>query len=521
MGRGIPMIVLIFIGVLSGLIMIMSAFNYTNLMIAKSLSRAREIGVRKAIGAQRYQVFAQFIGEAVIFSLVALIFSYLLLQVLKPAFLQLNIANEFSADLTEDYGLYFYFVLFAVGVGAFAGVLPAGYLSSFRAASVLKDAGNLKVYSRLTLRKGLIVTQFALSLTFIIFVLVVYHQVDYMMGKDYGFNEKGILNVRLQGMDFNRLANEMRSISGVNSIGGVSHRLGTWADRSSDYKKNMGDKPFEMRDFLVDENYVSNLEFKFVAGQNFDAASGGVREKHVILNERALKSFGFADAHSAVGQSIVADDSLMLTVIGVVKDFHFRPMNYEIGPLALRYNVSGFGLLSAKIEPAQQEAVVAALIPIWKTLDAVHPLEWKMMATEIDDAYVESGFVDIVKIVGYVSFLAMTLACLGMLGMAMYSTQTRIKEIGVRKVMGASAGQITLLLSRSFLILIAMATVLGVPLGYFLGDSFLQTYAYRITISPGLVLIGVSTVALLGVLTIGSQTWRAAGDNPVNSLRYE
>ena len=521
MGKGMPFLLVVFMGVLVGLIMIMACFNYTNLMIAKSLSRAREIGIRKVIGAQRFQVFFQFVGEAVLFALIALVFSYLQLQVLKPAFLQLNIAREFSANLQEDLILYVYFILFAVGVGLIAGLLPAGYLSAFRPASVLKEVGNLKVYSRLTLRKSLIVTQFALSLTFIIFVLVIYKQVDYMLGKDYGFNDKNILNIRLQGMEFNKLANEMRSVPGVVSVGGVSHKLGTWEDRNSDYKRNAEDKPFVMRDFLVDDNYIDNLQLAFVAGKNFDPTTESSRESHVILNEKALLSFGFSDPVTALGKTIVADESLLLTVVGVVKDFHFRPMNYEIGPLALRYSANGLAVLSMRIAPGQKESVVAFLEPTWKKLDAVHQLDWKMMSDEIDDAYTDSGFLDVLKIVGYVSFLAVSLACLGMLGMAMYSTQTRIKEIGVRKVMGASSEEIVYLLSRSFLTLIGIAILLGAPLGYFLGDTFLQTYAYRIEISPWLILFGILSVVGLGVISIGSQTWKAAASNPVKSLRYE
>ena len=521
MGTGMPSLLILFLSILVGLVMIMACFNYTNLMIAKSLSRAREIGVRKVVGAQRFQVFLQFIGEAVVFSVICLAVSYLMLQLLKPAFMQLNMAREFESQLNEDYVLYFYFLLFAVAVGLIAGMLPAGYLSAFRPAKVLKDTGNLKVYSKLTFRKILIVTQFTLSLVFIIVVMVIYQQVNFMVTTDYGINDKNVLNVRLQGMEFQKLANEVKSLPGVVSVGGVSHQLGTWADRSSDYKAKLEDEPFVMRDFVVDDNYISNLDMVFLAGRNFDPAEQGVQEKHVILNEQALKNFNFADPISAIGQPIFTDDSLMLEVIGVVKDFHFRPLSYQIGPIALRYNHSGLSYISLKIVSNQKEAVVAALEPIWKKLDPIHRLEWKMMEDEIDEAYTQGGFIDILNIVGYISFLAVSLACLGMLGMAMYSTQTRMKEIGVRKVMGASTKQITILLSRSFLILMGFAALIGTPIGIFFGSQFLNTYAYKIDITPLLILSGIFVVGLLGIITICSQTWKAASSNPVNSLRYE
>jgi putative ABC transport system permease protein len=521
MGNGMPDLLILFLSILVGIVMLMACFNYTNLMIAKSLSRAREIGVRKVVGAQRIQVFLQFVGEAVVFSLISLAFSYLFLQLLKPAYHQLNMAREFDVELKEDYLLYLLFFGFAVLIGVVAGLLPAGYLSAFRPVSVLKDSGNLKVYSRLTFRKVLIVTQFTFSVVFVIVVLVIYKQINFMVTTDYGLNDKNLLNVRLQGMEFQKLANEVKALPGVVSVGGVSHPLGTWADRSSDYKKNLADEPFVMRDFIVDDNYINNVDLKFLAGHNFVASEQGQQERHIVLNEQSLKLFGFNDPIGAIGQPVYTDDSLMLTVIGVVKDFHFRPLSYQIGPVALRYKFSSLGYLSARIVPSQKDIVVASIESIWKKLDPIHPIEWKMMDEEIDEAYQQGGFFDVLNIVGYISFLAVSLACLGMLGMAMYSTQTRFKEIGVRKVMGASSRELTVLLSRTFIILLGIACIIGIPIGYFLGEQFLNTYAYKIQISPLLILSGIALVGGLGILTICSQTWRAASSNPVKSLRYE
>jgi putative ABC transport system permease protein len=365
------------------------------------------------------------------------------------------------------------------------------------------------------------VTQFTLSLIFIIVVIIIYRQIDFMFSTSYGINDENILNIRLQGMEHKKLATEMQNLSGVIRIGGVSHPLGTWADRASDYKKASDDEPFVMRDFVVDDNYLTNLEVQFLAGRNFNPAHQGDQEKHVILNETALKSFEFSDPVSAVGEAIYVDDSVMLEVIGVVKDFHFRPLSYEIGPVAFRYIPAELGFLSAMIAPAEKDKIVASVEAIWKKLDPVHPVEWMMMDDQIDQAYVDAGFTDILTIVGYIAFLAISLACLGMLGMAMYATQTRVKEIGVRKVMGASVTDITMLLSRSFLMLILVAVIIALPISFYLGDQFLSLYAYKITITAWLMLAGVLIVATLGLLTIGSQTIKAAAANPVKSLRYE
>lgn len=520
MGNGLPEMVSIFLGVLAAIVMIMACFNYTNLMIAKSLSRAKEIGVRKVVGAQRWQVFVQFIGETIIFSLVALAISYVFLQMLKPAFMQLHITQEFSVDPREGLLVYLIFVLFAIAVGVLAGALPASYLSAFRPAKVLKDAGALKVYSKLSFRKVLMVAQFTLSIVFVIIVMVVYQQISFMVDTDYGINDKDILNVRLQGMEFQKLAGEVRSLPGVESIGALSHSLGTWSDASSEYRKAPQEQPFSMRDFVVDDEYLSSIEVEFLAGKNFKKEEQGEQERHVILNVEALKMFDFPDPAAAIGKPVFVDDSVMLTVIGVVKNFHFRPLTRKIDPLALRHNSTEINILSVKISGGKDQ-VIAAIAPIWKKLDPIHPLEYKMMSEEIDKAYEDAGFLDILTIVGYITFLAIMLACLGMLGMVMYSAKTKVKEIGVRKVMGAGILDITLLLSGSFLWIIAIAMAIGVPISYFLGTSFLNLFAYRIDITIGLVLFGTSIIIILALLTICSQTLSAAVTNPVKSLRYE
>lgn len=521
MGQGMPTFFLLFLGTLAGVVLLMSVFNFTNLMIAKSLSRSREIGVRKVVGAQRYQVFLQFVSETIIFSLVALVFSYVLLQFLKSGYLQLPLNEEFGMELQEDVSLYLIFVGFAVAVGLIAGLLPATYLSAFKPSRVLKDASNLKVYSRLTLRKALMITQFTLSVVFVILVLVIYKQIDFMINADYGFDQSNKLNVRLQGVEFSAMASEVRSLPGVVSVGGVSHKLGTWSDRSSDYKKNAGDEPFVMRDFLVDDNYIHNLGLTFLSGRNFNASEQSEREKHVILNETALVNFGFANPVEAIGQAIYVDDSVMLSVIGVVKNFHYRPLNNKIDALALRYNLSDLAFLSVQLDPSQKENTIASITSIWKKLDPIHPIDYMMLEEEIDDAYRQAGMNDVLVIVGYITFLAVTLACLGMLGMAMYSTQVRVKEVGVRKVMGATVLDVVMLLSKSFMLLIATAIVIGTPISFFLGDLFLSLYAYKIEMGPLLLGLGASIIASLGLLIVCTQTVKAAISNPVDSLRYE
>jgi putative ABC transport system permease protein len=521
MGRGLPAFMLIFLGVLATVVLVMSVFNFTNLTIAKSLSRAREIGVRKVVGAKRSQVFNQFIGEAVLFSLIALSFSYVLLQFLKRGFGELSFSKDFSIGLQEDGALYLIFIVFSIVVGALAGILPATYLSAFKPSRVLKDVQNIKIYSRLTFRKILMVSQFTLSIIFVIVVLVVYRQVDFMLTSDYGIDQKNNLHIRLQGATFGEIVNDVRAISGVERVGGVSHKLGTWEDGSSHYKRNKNDQPSSVRHFMVDDNYIENLSLKFIAGRNFNANEELSLEKHVILNETAVKHFGFESAADAIGETIYADDSVSLQIIGVVNDFHFRPLTNKIGPLALRYDLDGIGYLSVKVLPANKTSVMSSLATVWKKHDSIHPMDYMMMEDEIDDAYRQSGMKDMLVIVSYITFLVISLACLGMLGMAMYSSQVRAREVSIRKIMGASATNVIVMLSRSFMMLIVIAVVIGVPVSFFLAEIFLQDFAYKIQITPLLVGTGVVIISAIGLIIIWSQTMRVAMSNPVKWIRNE
>ena len=521
MGRALPQVILFFLEILAFVILLMAGLNYTNLVIAKSLKRSKEIGVRKVMGASRWQVFMQFIGESVVFALLSLFISYLLLQFLKPAFLQLHLTQQYSIGFKEDVWVYIYFILFALLVGWFSGLLPAGYLSGLKPILTLKEMMSSNVNTRQLLRRVFMVAQFTFSMIFIATVLIIFFQMKFLMKADYGINDKNTMNVRLQGNDYNELATELQSIPGVKRIGFVSHSLGTFHDYSDNYKRKATDASFVMRDFRADANFISNLKIQFVAGKNFSPDLPANIEKELILNEKALEQFGFKSPAEAVGQQIYASDSIPLSVVGVVKDFHFRPMNYEIGPLAFRYRPGDFNIMSIAFEPGSKERLVAALSPIWKKTDPVHLLQYDLMRDEIEDAYANSGYTDILSIMEYISFLSIVLACLGVLGMVMYNIQLRTKEVSIRKVLGGSVADLTLLLSRSFLWLMGIGVIIGIPLSYLAGNFFLQNFAYKISYTPLLIIVGILITGTLGLITVCSQTIKAAVANPVKSLRTE
>jgi putative ABC transport system permease protein len=521
MGPGVPVSVLIFLGSLATVVLIMSIFNFTNLTIAKSLRRAREIGVRKIAGAKRSQVFAQFIGESTVFALLALVLSYVLLQFLKTAIGGLWLSRDFSVSLEEDVTVYMLFIAFGIFVGLIAGALPASYLSAFKPLSVLKEAGNMRIHSKLTLRKVLVVTQFTFSVVFVITVLVIYKQITFMVDADYGVNKDNVVNVSLQGVDFKKLSNEIVSLPGVKTVGATSNVPGTWNSQTGSYKNSLQDDPITVNHFMVDENYIDNLGLTFLAGKNFDDDLEGNHEQHVILNEQALETFHLGDPLSAIGKTILLDDTTLLEVTGVVKDFHYRPLSDHIGPLAIRFNTASLNVMSVWIDPSKKDEVLAAVTNVWKKIDPTHPIYYKMMDDEMADAYRESGLEDLLMIAGYITILAVTLACLGMLGMALYAVQTRIKEIGIRMVIGATMFDVVLRLSKSFMKLIGIAILIGVPISFVMGDQLLSTFAFRIQMEPLVFIGGVGIIVLLGLLMVGSQALKASLANPVKSLRYE
>ncbi|HYC87491.1 MAG TPA: FtsX-like permease family protein, partial [Chryseosolibacter sp.] len=520
MGPGLPWSALLFLGALALVVLVMSIFNFTNLTIAKSLTRAREIGIRKIAGAKRSQVFLQFVGESIVFAMISLACSYILLQFLKKGITALWLSNDFAVGLEEDLIVYVLFIAFGIFVGLIAGAMPASYLSAFRPLSVLKESGNMRIHGKLTFRKVLVVTQFAFSVIFVITVLVIYRQIGFMVHADYGFNKDNVINIRLSHDSFDKLAPDVAALNGVNGVGGVSHVPGTWNNESGNYKKSEQDQAISISHLMADAGYVDNMDLTFVAGKNFDDAAGE-RERFVILNERALEIFNLGSAHSAIGESILLNDTLLLEVKGVVKDFHYRPLSDDIGPLAIRHNRGSVNIMSIWIDPSKKTEVVRALAILWRKIDPIRPMPHAMMADEMENAYRQSGMQDMLVISGYVAMLAVTLACLGMLGMALYAVQTRIKEVGIRMAIGASAVDVIILLSKSFMKLIAIAIVIGVPVSLLIGDQFLSTFAFRIEIGFLLIATGVGLIVLLGLLMVGSQALKAALTNPVKSLRYE
>jgi putative ABC transport system permease protein len=513
-----PLMVWVLVG-LAFVIILSACFNYTSLSVARSLRRTREIGMRKIMGARRSHVMGQFMAESVMIALLSLLLSFGLYLFLRREFLAMNpdISRLVTLDLSVRSVLSF--VLLAVITGLGAGFLLAVFLSGISAVSVMKDSSGLKLFKRIGLRKTLIVVQYTLSLIFIATTMVGYGQYKGFLNFDLGFNTENVLNIKLQGNDPALLKKELEEFPEVRDISQSMMVTSVGSAYGALMKYQPGDSGTVWQN-RVDEHYLPVHEHHLLSGRNFTLHPGKGNESEVIVNQQVLKRFNIAgqDPQKALGQFVMVDGQT-LAIIGVVKDFHYGTLESRIEPVILRYSTSEpRGYLNLKIASRDPGATLAKIEKVWKNFDKIHPLNARFYTAQIEEAY--SQFSTMVKIIGFVAVLAICIASLGLLGMVVFTTETRLNEISIRKVLGASEAELVYLLCRGFLLLLGIAAVIALPVTYLLFDKILLTgFAYHQPIGLGELLGGALLVMLLALLMIGSQTAKAARSNPAEVLK--
>jgi len=520
-GPNMPWIIVGFLAALAAIIMLTSCFNFTNLSIARALSRAREIGVRKVNGASRRNILLQFLSESVVVALIALVIGLMGVWIIKPFILQLNFARLFHWDLQAGSFVYVACLIFALTVGLIAGIVPALMLSGFQPVKVLKKLHDVRLFSRLTLRKGIVVTQFALSLIFILSVIVLYNQLNLFLGKDHGFNHDHNLVIRLNGAAYEPFKTALSRYSNVESVAAASHIPATGESRGSGFRnESMGKDWTTVLYFSTDENYATNLGLKLVAGRYFDTANPSSNVDKIVINEQALKVFHYKSAAEALGQVVYfQEDSTKMTIIGVLKDYNHEILLMNIGSMAHLYRPTGFEFVHVKYS-GDLDAAMNSVTRAWKLVHPGYKLDVATMNEKMELFY-ETTLGDLVRIVTAIAALAVFISCMGLMGMATYTTETRMKEISIRKVLGSSDGQIVGLLSGGFLKLILLSLIIGTPLAWLLNNQWLQMLAYRTSIDASVIAMSCGILIVLGIVTIGSQTIRAVFANPVDNLRNE
>ncbi len=520
-GPFLPWIFVYFFIGLAGVVMLTSCFNFTNLSIARSLTRAREIGVRKVTGAMRWQVFVQFLSESILVALIALVAAVGLLIAMKPLMMKLSFARMMKWDLEANYFVFGVFFVFAIVVGILAGIFPAVVLSRFQPIKVLKGLGTMKLFSNIGLRKTLLVMQFTFSLIFILSVVVVFNQLQLFLRADHGFSMENKIVVNLGSTSAEALKTELIKYNNIESVSASSHVPAAGSSYGEDYKRNLEDKDWSiLYYFSTDEDYLKNLDLNLVAGRYYDASVGASNKNFIVLNERAVEAFHFASPLEAIGQEIILKtDSSRKQIIGVVKDYNHQMLVDKLDPMALIYNPEQYEILQVKYTGSFEDAGKSVEAAWGKTNPGLQ-VDYKDFYGEVHKIY-DIFFGDLVSILSVISILAITISCLGLLGMATYATETRIKEISIRKVLGSSNASLIYLLSKGFVVILVIAIVIAVPAAYFINNLWLEQLAYHVEVDGKTIAIGVIMLIVFGVLTIGSQTWRATYIKPVDNLKND
>ena len=517
----LPLFGYYFLGGLALAIMISACLNYTNLSIARALTRAKEIGVRKVTGALRKNLVVQFLSESIITSTLALVMALIILLFLAPAFKGLWVNKYLNFELPSTPSVYLVFTGFALLIGIIAGIYPALYLSRYQPIKALKNLNNVSP-GKLGMRKALGVSQFVISLLFITTSVLIYNQFKHYLSFDYGFSSRNIVNIELQGLDYQKLANELRGVAGVDAMSASDLIPSTGTNNNTQLKKSGTNEAFKEAGVLnTDEYFVDNLGIKLLAGK-YLPPPGESSDRFILVNEAAVKGLGYSFPSEIVGAVFETQwGGELLEVVGVVKDFRYKLLINEerIAPLIMRNVPDQFEYLNVRLSTTDLMSTMASLENKWKKVDSIHPFKYEFFDEQLQATH--QAIFDLVSILGFIAFLAIVIACLGLLGMATYMAERKAKEVGIRKVLGAKDFSIALLLSKGFLRMLIVSILIGAPLSYFVNNIWLQKLPNRVEFSLGTVLLGTAILLMLGLITIGSQTLRASRSNPVDALKVE
>ena len=518
-GAFMPKVFILFLGGLALVIIISAAFNYTSLSVARSLLRAREVGVRKTFGATRSQVIIQFLLEAVVIAVISLILAFAFLQYLLPAFSGMQMMSLLEIRPEQNIKIYFWFLIFALVTGLISGVLPAVVISAFKPIFVLKGITNVRFFSRITLRKILLVTQFVFSIVFIISILLILKQMNFMINAELGFDAEVVYDINLQGKDFSKVKAEYSQLPEVLNITASSHIPGEGNLQGVDIRLNIEDEKYGANNFSADENYIETMGLELIAGRNFPDNMSTENEKFVIASEMTVEHFQLGTAQEALGTTLILNDSTMVEIIGIIRNYQYAAVFLNLKPMLLRYIPGNYHHAFLRLDSPDMTSTVSKLERTWEKIDPIHDFNGDFLDGRIRFYY--TFFEDIMYTVGFASLLAIIIAGFGLLGMATYSTQTRLREIGVRKVFGAEVSHIIILVSKSYLWLMFIAAVIGGIIAYLVNNLWLQYLTKRVDFGIGTILAGVFIVVIVGLLTISSQTLKAAQTKPAKTLKYD
>ncbi|CAN5616641.1 ABC transporter permease [soil metagenome] len=499
-------------------ILLIAVVNYINLATARSTGRAREIGVRKAIGSLQFQLIGQFLAESMLLSMLALLISLALLVTFLPVF-------NSMADKTLTINLFSiqtigFLTAFALLIGLISGLYPAFILSRFKPAAVLK--GTLTTSGKgALLRKSLVVLQFTISMVMIVGTIVVYRQLQYMRHTQLGFNQEQVITIPLKSPSVQQAARALKSrllenplIKGVSltngSVGGELNDKTTFS-----FYAGGAEQPISTEYFSVDHDFLNVLQIKLKEGRNFSADMRSDSVGAVLVNEAMIKRLGWKNRTTG----LIEFDTKKIQIAGVISDFHLRSLHNKIEPLVLILHPDRGDNMLIRVSPQNVPDALAYVKRVYEDVNPNQPFDYSFL----DQTFAGQYRSDERKGGLFLGFSAMAIfiACLGLFGLATFTAEQRTKEIGVRKVLGASVVSLVALLSRDFLKLILIAIVLAVPIAWYAMNGWLSDFAYKIDMEWWVFVLGGVLATLVAVLTVSFQSIRAALVNPVKSLRSE
>ena len=514
-----PKTIWILLSIAAGVLLI-ACINFTTLAIGRSARRAKEVGVRKVIGSERKHLIIQFLAEAILLSVLSLVIALLLVKLLLPYFNQLS-----GRELQFSFSLYPEISWMLAGltllVGLLAGSYPALILSGFRPIEVLKS--KIKVSGSNIFTKSLVTVQFTLSIGLIICTMIILQQTKYMSDKNPGFNKENIVVVDASDTKTKEIYPLFKQalVSRSDIVGVASAELGLgegtgWSRSGFEYNGNHKD----VFEYFIDHEYIPLMGMKLLAGRNFDPKFTDDTVTSVIVNEAMVKDMGWT-TENAVGQQIKGYmETKTPVVIGVVEDFNFRPFKEEVKPQMFHqfadYTPYKFFV---RVKPGSPAPALAAMQKAWSGAVADLPFKYSFLDESLDNFYKAEKKWS--SIIGWAGGISVFLACLGLFGLAALAAINRTKEIGIRKVLGASLPGIVKLLSKDFLKLVVIALVIAAPLAWYFMNKWLQDFAYRISIGWWVFIAAGSLAVIVAFVTIGLQAVKAGVANPVKSLRTE
>ncbi|NDK56706.1 ABC transporter permease [Pontibacter fetidus] len=501
-------------------LLLIASINYMNLATARSAKRAREVGLRKVVGAYRSQIIGQFIGESLLITLLAVILALALAQILVPTFNSLT-DKQFNSNFFLQKEVIVVLLAIILFIGAVAGSYPAIFLSRFKPVDVLK-ADKAPRGGNAALRRSLVVIQFTISLILIIGTLVVFSQMRFLKNRDLGFNKEQVLIIDIPTGD-STLVNQLPSIKQEllrnPNIEHVSNSLNIPAGDLSTIlvyaEKDGGTLQNAMNAMFVDYDFVDVMGIDLKEGRNFSKEFKTDLKGGLIVNEAAVKKMQWKNP---IGKRIQMAD-WDAKVIGVVKDFHVKSLHSKVEPLILALTPESSGYLLVRMKPQDMPATIAFVQEKWQAFDTKHPMEYFFMDEYFDKQYRAEE--KMLTVFGYFAGLTIFIACLGLFGLASFTAQQRTKEIGIRKVLGSSTTSIVLLLSRDFAVLVMVAILIAIPIAWYGMDKWLQDFAYRTNLSWWIFAVAGLAAMSIALLTVSFQAIKAAMLDPIKAIRTQ